>query len=143
MERDVSRAGTRAHDPVASFNVMQRFAIEIEPVDEHAVGAEVCGEREAVGGIGDDAVGVRLALTIGNRSVASVLHDGCGGRKRSVRLNRKQRDAAAIVVGDEYGTAAAVDAQVARRTTLRRLLALSSEGAGVARDREGADRTRR
>src|SRR6266705_1495523 len=52
----------------------QRSTLEIETVDEHAVGAEVRGEREAVGGIGKDAVGVRRFLTFGIRSFARVLN---------------------------------------------------------------------
>src|SRR5207244_2080563 len=62
---------------------------EIETVDEHAVGAEVCGEREAVGGIGKDAVGMRRFLTLGVRSCSRVLNHGRGRGECIIHLNRQ------------------------------------------------------
>src|SRR5439155_13837681 len=69
VEGDVARACAGAHDGVAALplDVAQRFAVQIEMVDEHAVGAQVCGEREAVGGIGKDTVSMRRWWPFGMR----------------------------------------------------------------------------
>src|SRR3989441_1256851 len=101
VEGEVARAGAGAHDRIAFLYMAQRPAIDVEPIDEHAVGAEVCGEREAVRGIGKDAVGMRRFLTLGIRSFTRVLHHGRGRSECTIRLDRQQRDAAPGVVGDE------------------------------------------
>ena len=74
---------------VAPLDVAQRFSVEVELADEYAVGAEVCGKREAVGGIGKDAVGVRRFLTLRIRPLSVVMNDACGWRERSIRLDRQ------------------------------------------------------
>ncbi len=74
VEGNVARTRAGAHHGVASLDVAQRFSFEVEPVDEHAVGAEVCGEREAVGGVGNDTVRMRRILPLSIRSAARVLH---------------------------------------------------------------------
>src|SRR2546426_7137222 len=100
----------------------QRSTLEIEMVDEHAVGAEVCGEREAVGGIGKDAVGMRRFLTLGVRACSRVLNHVRGWVECCIRPEREHSDIATDVVGYEHHSPAAVHAHVARRTTFRRLL---------------------
>src|SRR5947209_1761816 len=100
----------------------QRSTLEIELVHEHAVGAEVCGEREAVGGIGKDAVRMRRFLPLGVRSFSLVLYNGGGWGEGTIRLDREQRHAPPGVVGDEKGAAATVHAHVAGRAAFRRLL---------------------
>src|SRR6266550_3677983 len=72
---------------VATVDVAQRFAIQVETVDEHAVGAQVCGKREADGRIGKDAVGVRRFLTLGIRSFSRVLHHLGGWAECTIRLD--------------------------------------------------------
>ena len=72
---------------VAPLDVAQRFSVEVEPA-EYAVGAEVCGKREAVGGIGKDAVGMRRFLTLGIWSFSRVLHHVRGWGECTIRLNR-------------------------------------------------------
>ena len=89
MEREVARARAGAHDRIAFLYMAQRSTLEIETVDEHAVGAEVCGEREAVGGIGKDAVGMRRFLTLGVRSCSRVLNHGRGRGECIIHLNRQ------------------------------------------------------
>src|SRR2546426_6861762 len=116
----------------------QRFAVQIETVDEHALGAEVCGERVAVGGIGKNTVGVRRFLALGVRSFSRVLNHGRGRRECTIRLDRQQRDAAPGVVGDEKGAATPVHAHVAGFATSRRLLVQPSEHAGSSLYRKGA-----
>ena len=88
-------------------------------------------------------MGVRRILTLSVRPGARVLHHRRGRRKRSIRLDRQQRDTSTGVVGDEHHPAASVYAHEAGRCTFRRLLVSSSERPGVARDREGAHRTAR
>src|SRR5258705_400193 len=82
----------------------QRFAVQVEPVDEHAVGAEVCGEREAVRRIGNNAMRMRRFLPLGIRPFARVLHH-MRGTECAIRLDRQQPDVAPGVVGDEPGAA--------------------------------------
>jgi len=107
VKGEVTRARARAHHRIAFLYMAQRSTLEIEMVHEHAVGAEVCGEGEAVGGIGKDAVGMR--------SFTRVLYHTRGGRECAIRLDRQQRDVAAGVVGDEQGAPAPVHAHVAGR----------------------------
>ena len=45
VESDVTRARPGAHDRIAFLYMAQRSTLEIETVDEHAVGAEVCGKH--------------------------------------------------------------------------------------------------
>ena len=143
VEGEVARARAGMHDGVAAIQMVQGLAAHIEPVDEHPIGAEVRGEREAVGGIGQDAVGMRRFLPLAVRSSARVVYHLRGRRESAVRLNRQQRDVAPGVVGHEHDAAAAIYAQVARRAALGRLLVQSGERAGVSRDREGAHRAAR
>src|SRR5205823_3693867 len=86
---------------------------------------------------------MRPTLTLSIRSLALVLYNLRGWRERAISLNREQRDTAPVVIGDEHDSASAVHAHEARSSTARRLIAESSERAGVARDREGAHRTGR
>ena len=139
----MARARAGAHHRVAGLDVTQRFSFEVETVDEHAVDAQICGEHETVGWIGNDAVGMRRLLTLSIRSAASVVHHVSRWRERSVGLDREQRDAATVVVGDEHHSAATVNAHEARRSTARLLRVESSELPGVARDPEGAHGTGR
>ena len=74
MKGDVARTRAGAHDRVASLYVAQRFTVEVETVDEHAVDTEVRNEHEAIGRIGNDAVCVRCCLTRSVRSRAGVLN---------------------------------------------------------------------
>src|SRR5256885_2959999 len=140
MEGDVARARDGTHDSVDALYVAQRFAVHVETVDEHAVGAQVCGEHEAVGGIGEDAVGMGRGLTLGIRPFSGVLNHPRGWVEGSIRPDREQRDTSSAVVGYEHDGPAAVHAHVARRTTFRRLLVQSRERAAILGDREGAHR---
>ena len=76
MECDMSWSRSRTHHRVGAVDTLQRVALQIETIHEHPIGAEVGGQHKAVGRIGDDAVGVRLALSIRDRSVSGVLDDG-------------------------------------------------------------------
>src|SRR5213082_1020927 len=140
MEGDVARARAGTHDSRAARYVAQRFAVNVEVVDEHAVGAQVCGEHEAVGGIGKDAVGMGRGLTLGSRPFSRVLNHLRGWVEGAIRPDREQRDTSSAVVGYEHHAPAAVHAHVARRTTLRRLLVQSGERTAIPGDREGAHR---
>src|SRR5437762_11809982 len=115
----LTRAG--AHVCVAPITVPQRFAIEIAPVNEDTVRAKVCGERELVVWLGDDAVRVGRALPIGNWSAALVVDDRHRRRKRAIRLNWQERDTATVVVGNEHHAAAAVHTHVTRADAFGRL----------------------
>ena len=110
------RARAGAHDRIPFLYMAERSTLEIEMVHEHAVSAEVCGEREAVRGIGKDTVGVRRFLTLGVRPLSRVLHHvrGC---ECAIRPDGQQRDAAPGVVGDERSAAAPVHAHIAGRAT--------------------------
>src|SRR6266513_1103912 len=140
MEGDVARARAGTHDSVAALYVAQRFAVQVETVDEHAVGAQVCGEHAAIGGIGKDAVGMGRGLTLGIRPFSGVLNHLRGWVEGAIRPDLEQRDTSSAVVGYEHHAPAAVHAHVARRTTLRRLLVQSGERAAILGDREGAHR---
>src|ERR1043166_5887530 len=63
VKREMARPRAGAHDGVAAIYVTQRFRGEIELVDKDAVCAQIRGEREAVGRVGENAVRVRPALT--------------------------------------------------------------------------------
>src|SRR5437660_860519 len=86
--RSPARARAGTHDRVSAIDVWQRFAAHVERVDEHAVGAQVCGEREAVGGIGKNAVGMRRCLTLRIRPCSRVMNHLPGWRECTIRLNR-------------------------------------------------------
>src|SRR5437762_12968319 len=96
VKREVPRTRAGAHISVATIYVAQRllscpftvpaslfppfppsliprFAVEVEAIHVHAIDAEVCGERKAVGGVGKDAVRMRCFLTLGIRPFARVL----------------------------------------------------------------------
>jgi len=88
VEGDVARARAGTHHSVAPLDVAQRSPLEVETVEEHAVGAEVCRKREAVRGIGNDAVGMRRFLTLGIRPFSRVL-DHVRGRECPIHLNRQ------------------------------------------------------
>src|SRR6266536_5034784 len=139
MEGDVSRARAGTHHSVAALYVAQRFALQVDTVDEYAVGAQVCGEHEAVGGIGKDAVGMGRGLALGIRPFSRVLNHLRGWVEGTIRPDPEQRDASSVV-GYEHHGPAAVHAHVARRTTFRRLLVQSGERAAILGDREGAHR---
>src|SRR6266566_3885848 len=141
MEGDVARARARAHDSIAALDVTQRFAVEIETVHVHPVDAEVRGEREAVGGIGKNAVGMRCFLTLGIRSFSRMLIYVRGSGECSILLDREHRDTSTDIVGDEHHSSAAIHTYVAGRPTFRRLLVQSGERAAISGDREGAHRT--
>ena len=83
----MSRTSAGAHDCVAAFDVMERFANEIEPVNEDSVRAEVRGKREMVVGVGDDAVCVWCTQSIGNWSAALVMDDRHRRRKKAKGRN--------------------------------------------------------
>ena len=132
VEVDVPRTRAGAHDRVAALDVAESFGVGVETVDEHAVDPEVRDEREAVGGIGKDAVRVWRVLTFGVRSGARVLHDLRRRRECSIRLDRQHRDIAADVVGDEHDATAAVHAHVTRRATSGWLLVTDVSSAPVS-----------
>src|SRR5712671_2230404 len=100
MEGDVARARAGTHDSVAAppLYVAQRFTVQVETVDEHAVSAQVCGEHEAVGGIGKDAVGMGRGLTLGIRPFSGVLNHLPGRVEGTIRPDREQRDTSSAVV---------------------------------------------
>src|SRR5687767_11063582 len=75
VENDVARARAGPHDRVATLYMAERLALEVQTVHEHAVHAQVRGEHEAVGRIGDDAVRMRCLLPSSVRSRALVLLD--------------------------------------------------------------------
>ena len=107
---------------IAAFYVVKLAAFGVEPVEHHAVDAEVRGEREAIGWIGDDAVSVRCLLAFRVRPAAHVLRDVRRRREAAGFLNRQERDVAAGIVRHEHDASPAIHAHVAGRATLRRLL---------------------
>src|SRR5262245_17952030 len=123
----MSRARARTQADVASFVAAQPSLVGIEMVDEDTVGAQIGRDCKAVGRIGDDAVGMRSALTLGYRPPPRVLDDGCRRPEGPVGLYREERDGAAVVVGDEHDAAARVHAHVAGRAPFRWCLAELAE----------------
>ena len=123
--------------------MVQGSVVEVEAIDQHAIDAEVRGEREAIGGVGDNAVRVRRLLALLVRAAPVILHHLRCSPKRAFLLYRQHCDVAPDVVGDEHRAAGSVHAQVAGGASLRRLLVESREPTGIAVDGEGAHRTGR
>ena len=121
----------------------ERAFAGVETIDEHAVGAEVGGQREAVVGVGDDAVCVRMLLARGDLAGADVLHDLERIGERGVRADAERRDRAADVVGDQRHSARAIGADVAGRRPARLARADGGEAARARVDGEGAHRAGR
>ena len=96
---------------------MEQFAIEDETIDEHAVGTEVRGEHEAIGGIDKNTVGMRRCLTLAIRPCSRMLHHLRGWGEGSFRPDREHRDTSTDIIGYEHHSPTAIQAHVTRRAT--------------------------
>src|SRR4051812_11913660 len=142
MKGDVSGSSSRAHDGVASIDVMDGAVLRIEPVKKNAVGAQVGRQSEAVGWIAEDAVRVRRALAIDNWPATDVRHNLTARSERSIGLDRDDCDAAAVVIGDQRHPSSLIDAHVAGPGAAGPLAVEVGEPT-IAGNREGAHRSPR
>ena len=140
MESDVARARARSHDSGTAVNLTQSSGLDVEPIEEHAVGPEVCREQETIGWIGNDAVGMGPFLPLGVRSLSRVLIHSRGGAECTVRLDGQHGHAARRIVGDEGSAAALVQAHIAGRATARWLRVEFGQSTRGAVDRQGTHR---
>ena len=135
----MSRPSSRADDSLAALDGQQRFALQIETINEHAIGTKIGRKRVTIGRVGQDAMRVRLVLTVDDRSAAGVFHDRCRSTEGSIVLNRQQRDVPAVVVCYEDHASRPINARVAGRAALGRLFTDFRQCTGAARDCERAD----
>src|SRR5690349_7558079 len=93
----------------------------VETVDHHFVGAEIRGERVAVGTIEPDAVGVWSFLSFA-WTAAFVLFDVARRAETAITLNRQHRDVSARVIREQQTLAAIVHDEMTRIAAGGRLL---------------------
>ena len=118
----------------------ERALGRVEPVDHHLVDAKVRDVGEPIARIDVDRMRVRCLLALRVDARTRVLDEGRCRLQRTIRADRQHRDTPAAIIRNEDVLAAVVDDEVRRAATDRRLPVQRGERAGLAVDREGADR---
>ena len=118
----------------------ERAVLRVEAINKNLVQAEVGHEREAVGRVNDDGVGVGVRLAKRIHAAAGVLHKSGAFAEAAVGLDGEDGDVAAGVIRREYIMPGLVEADVARVGAARRNTVEEFQLAGVRFDFVGGHR---
>src|ERR1043166_576282 len=84
-----------------------------EAISQDLVETEIASEDETIGGVGNDAMGVRTGLALRVDTGAMVLNERARGGE-AFGIDRQRRDAAAAIIRHQHALAGVVDDQVTR-----------------------------
>ena len=120
MEHEVAGAGPRLGHKRRRGLPRELPAGEVQAVANHLVGTEVHGEGKLVGRVGEEAVGVGGVLVFVRPTAGLLVGDGRA--QLAVGRHGQLAHVAAHVVGHQGSLAGAVEADVAGRGPVGRLL---------------------